>query len=210
MSCWFETEGTHQPLILDHADAVESWRASDDLAAALAALRAWRPDVIFTHGMSDVALERTLLEWRRRCSSPTDYHGTCISGTKTVASARRPAAARARSGPRACCRYYPRRCGGWSPLTMVRRYDVQRARLELLGAYARIVVASRHMAEEYARHGFASKMSVVGLPIESRMPVVPTSGTDAHERRLLYLGRLEVSKGADVALESAARVAGAL
>src|SRR6186713_2413748 len=84
VACWFETEGTHQPLILDHADAVESWRASDDMAAALAALRAWRPDVIFTHGIADIALERALLGVAPAVLFTHSYYGTCISGTKTV------------------------------------------------------------------------------------------------------------------------------
>jgi hypothetical protein len=81
---------------------------------------------------------------------------------------------------------------------MVRRYELQRTRLDLLGVYASIVVASRHMAGEYARHVPESKVHVVGLPIESPRPLPPRrSRMDGW--RLLYLGRLEASKGADIA-----------
>ena len=209
VACWFEIEGADQALILDHADAVESWRAADDPRAALDALRAWRPDVLYTHGIADVAHERTLLEVAPAVLFAHSYYGTCISGTKTVQVPASRCCTRT-FGPSCLLQYYPRRCGGWSPMTMLRRYGVQQARLDMLGAYARIVVASRHMEAEYARHGFASKTSVAGLPIEARMPVVGARAPDAHERRLLYLGRLEASKGADVALESAARAAQAL
>ena len=92
---------------------------------------------------------------------------------------------------------------------MVRRYSLQQARLTLLDAYASIVVASRHMAGEYARHVPASKVHVAHLPIESPRPV-PARRARAGGWRLLYLGRLEASKGADIALEAAARAADAL
>jgi len=134
-----------------------------------------------------------------------DYHGTCISGTKTIRAPTARCCERT-FGPSCLVQYYPRHCGGWSPVTMVQLYGLQRARLGLLASYERIAVASRHMAEEYARHGFASKVRVVGLPIES--PVAPAARDDGDGAwRLLYLGRLEFAKGADLALESAARTA---
>jgi glycosyltransferase involved in cell wall biosynthesis len=89
---------------------------------------------------------------------------------------------------------------------MLQLYGWQRSRQRLLSRYARVLVASRHMADEYARHGLASRVRVVHLPIESTRPVL-----DVHEGasgwRLLYLGRLERAKGPDIALASAARVA---
>src|SRR5204862_7932147 len=97
----------------------------------------------------------------------------------------------------------------WSPVTMLGRYGLQRTRLELLDAYAAVVVASRHMAGEYARHVPASKVHVVGLPIESSRPLPPRRSRTIGWR-LLYLGRLEASKGADIALEAAARAAATL
>jgi glycosyltransferase involved in cell wall biosynthesis len=208
VSCWFETsEADHSP-ILDRGGLVPTWTASREPEAAVPALRAWRPDVIYAHGVADVALERALAGVAPSVLFAHSYYGTCISGTKTIAT---PApGCCTRTFGRACLlQYYPRRCGGWSPTTMLRRYSLQQARLSLLDAYASIVVASRHMADEYARHVTAAKVHVVQLPIESPRPVPPrrprTNGW-----RLLYLGRLEASKGADVAVEAAARAAGAL
>jgi glycosyltransferase involved in cell wall biosynthesis len=88
---------------------------------------------------------------------------------------------------------------------MVRQYELQSSRLDLLRRYDRIAVASHHMAGEYSRHHLGDKVRVVSLPIESAP--VQTSRSDAGPTRLLYLGRLEDTKGAHIAIESAALVA---
>jgi hypothetical protein len=59
------------------------------------------------------------------------YYGTCISGAKTFTN--RPIRPyRRRFGPSCLLHYYPHRCGGWSPLTIVREYRRQRDRLQFL------------------------------------------------------------------------------
>jgi glycosyltransferase involved in cell wall biosynthesis len=208
VACWFETNDADHSPILDRGGVVPTWTASREPERGVPALRAWRPDVVYAHGVADAALERALLDVAPSVLFAHSYYGTCISGTKTVHAL----------GTRCCTRtfgascllqYYPRRCGGWSPVTMLGRYSLQQARLSLLDAYASIVVASRHMADEYGRHVSESKVHVVRLPVESARPVPPRR-TRTAGWRLLYLGRLEASKGADVALDAAARAAGAL
>jgi glycosyltransferase involved in cell wall biosynthesis len=108
-------------------------------------------------------------------------------------------------GPGCLLHYYPRRCGGWSPVTMFRQYELQHTRLDLMRRYDRIVVASRHMAEEYSRHHLGAKVRLVPLPIESKSQRAASPGDSP--TRLLYLGRLEETKGAHIALDSAAMVA---
>jgi glycosyltransferase involved in cell wall biosynthesis len=134
------------------------------------------------------------------------YLGTCVSGTKMHAFPA-PACCTRRFGAACLALYYPRRCGGLSPATAYSMYRRQSARLKLFGRYRRILVASRHMAGEYARHGFADKTRVVSLPAAAsetcERPPRPASAW-----RLLYLGRLEWTKGPDIAIEAAARVAG--
>ena len=208
VACWFETEDADHSPILDRGGLVTTWTASHLPERGVPAVREWRPDVVYAHGVADAALERALVTVAPSVLFAHSYYGTCISGTKTVQT----------PSPRCCTRtfgrgcllqYYPRRCGGWSPVTMVRRYELQRTRFDLLDAYASIVVASRHMAGEYARHVPGSRVRVVGLPIESARPL-PSRRAHRSGWRLLYLGRLEASKGADVALEAAARVAATL
>ena len=208
VACWFETEDADHSPILDRGGQVTTWTAMRLPERGVPAVREWRPDVVYAHGVADAAVERALAGVAPAVLFAHSYYGTCISGTKTVQTPSPHCCTRAFG--RACLlQYYPRRCGGWSPVTMLRRYGLQRARLDLLDAYASIVVASRHMAGEYARHVPESKVHVVGLPIESPRPLPPrrprTSGW-----RLLYLGRLEASKGADIALEAAARAAATL
>jgi len=208
VACWFETDDAGHSPILDRGGPVTTWTAPHLPERGVPAVREWRPDVVYGHGLADATLERALVRVAPSVLFAHSYYGTCISGTKTV-QAPSPHCCTRTFGRACLLQYYPRRCGGWSPVTMVRRYELQRTRLDLLGVYASIVVASRHMAGEYARHVPESKVHVVGLPIESPRPLPPRrSRMDGW--RLLYLGRLEASKGADIALEAAARAAATL
>ena len=208
VSCWFEADDADHSPILDRGGLVPTWTATREIGGGVPALRAWRPDVVYAHGVADPALERALIDVAPSVLFAHSYYGTCISGTKTIQTA----------GSRCCTRtfgrscllqYYPHRCGGWSPVTMARRYSLQQTRRSMLDTYSAVAVASRHMAAEYARHIPSAKVHVVGLPIESPRPVPARRMRDGGWR-LLYLGRLESSKGADVAVEAAARAAGAL
>ncbi len=82
-----------------------------------------------------------------------DYYGTCISGAKTFKNPTITPCSRTFGLP---CRIqdFPRRCGGLSPVTMLREFRRQADRLELLQRY-RAIVTSTRMRDEYLRHGFA-------------------------------------------------------
>ena len=80
------------------------------------------------------------------------YYGTCISGAKTFKSPTTMPCSR-RFGWPCLVNYYPRRCGGWSPITMVREFRRQAERLQLLSQYKALVTYSAHMQREFARHG---------------------------------------------------------
>ena len=62
------------------------------------ALRAWRPDVVYMHGVADVALERALLDVAPSVLFAHSYYGTCISGTKTNCGTKIAAAIRVIQG----------------------------------------------------------------------------------------------------------------
>jgi glycosyltransferase involved in cell wall biosynthesis len=209
VSCWFETDDADHSPILDRGGLVQTWTASREPGRGVPAVREWRPDVVYVHGVADAALERDLVAVAPSVLFAHSYYGTCISGTKTVQGLTSPRCCTRTFGRSCLLQYYPRRCGGWSPVSMMRRYTLQQARFALLHGYASIVVASRHMAGEYARHVPPSKVHVVALPIEPHRPV-PIRRPRSGGWRLLYLGRLEASKGADVALEAAARAAATL
>lgn len=184
------------------------------LAAAIADLRAWAPDVLYAHGLRDPEAERQVLGVAPAAFLAHNYHGTCISGAKTF---KRPAVVpcRRRFGWPCLVQYFPRRCGGWSPVSMVREFRRQQARLMLLRQSRAVLTLSSHMREEYARHGLGASR-VFEVPGEPRREASgPAGGAPARREgdawRLLFAGRMDELKGGDYlidALPIAARALG--
>ena len=189
------------------ASSVLRW-FNEEQPGAIADARRWSADLVFTHGLASPPLEQELMALAPAVTFAHSYLGTCVSGTKMHAFPA-PACCTRQFGAACLALYYPRRCGGLSPATAYAMYRRQSARLELFGRYRRILVASRHMADEYARHGFAAKTCVVSLPVAAGVASDRPS-RPANAWRLLYLGRLEWTKGPDIAIEAAARVASRL
>jgi len=170
---------------------------------AINVLKDWRPDVIYAHGLRSPAVERRTQRIAPAVFFAHAYYGACISGAKTF---RWP-------GVEVCDRqfgwqcflhYYPRRCGGLNPLTMLREHKRQADRLELLSDYQSIAVASEHMANEYRKHGLADHVRVVSLPICLTEETGPANREQSPERgwQLLFIGRMEFLKGGEVLLEA--------
>ena len=170
----------------------------------LSALRKWRPDVLHLHAIHDVNFEERLQELAPTVFFAHQYHGTCVSGTKTW-SFPSPRVCTRRFGPPCLLHFYPHRCGGLSPLTMARDYRVQARRLELLRRYRFIATHSNHMREEYIRHGFTSER-VRKIPFLLR-PFASTNraAADPRQWRLLFVGRMERLKGGHILLEALPR-----
>jgi glycosyltransferase involved in cell wall biosynthesis len=211
VGCWFETAGAGADSVVPPGADVASWVASAASDDGIAQLARWRPDVVYGHGVVSPAHERATMRLAPAVFFAHSYYGACVSGTKSLRFPVLQTCERT-LGPGCLMHYYPRRCGGWSPLTMARQYQLQRDRLALLPGYERILVASRHMADEYARHGLSSRVRVVPLPVMSAAGALPvpdaTRALDAGSPwRLLFLGRFEETKGAHIALESAALAA---
>lgn len=204
VGCWFETTGTGADQVIAPGDGVTSWVA----ASGLAELSAWQPDIVYGHGVVSPSIERATMRLAPAVFFAHSYYGACVSGTKSHRFPMIQTCERT-LGPGCLAQYYPRRCGGWNPLTLTRQYHLQRERLALLSGYARILVASRHMADEYARHGLASSVRIVPLPVETPAAAISTTRDTAVRWRLLFLGRFEETKGAHLALESAALAASA-
>lgn len=204
VACWFEKSSPGASSLIGR-NGVTSWTAEGHVHKALDAVAQWQPDVVFAQGITSPQLERDLMRLAPSVCFAHSYYGTCVSGSKMHRSPAERCCTR-RFGAACLAHYYPKRCGGLSPLTLVNQYRLQQSRLDLLHDYNRIVVASRHMAAEYSRHGLRSKTRVVSLPFES--PAGPSHRIHAGDTiRLLYLGRLEETKGAHIAIDSAALVA---
>lgn len=201
---------------------------------ALAALRDWQPDVIYTHKLSDPELEREVLNLAPSVFFAHDYNGTCISGDKTFKFPTVQPCSR-RFGWQCLMHYFPRRCGGLSPITMFKLYGLQSMRLENLRRYDAIVTHSDHMLSELINHGL-SPQRAYNFPyyVQAANPremlshrsaqsddASLISKTTAAEKvipeeperdcwHLLFSGRMEYLKGGHVFIDALPEVAAAL
>ena len=188
--------------------AADQWSVADaGLAAALDGARRWRPDVCFTHNMRDLDIDAALLDAGPVVKMMHGYFGTCVSGQKAFLS---PAAVTCHRvcGP-ACLVYYgPRRCGRLRPGEMLSNYRWAARQRALFPRYRSIVVASRHMRDEYAAHG-VDAARLHAIPLFADQGGVGT-GTDQQDVDVLFLGRMTVLKGPSVLLDAADRAGGLL
>ncbi len=185
-------------------------------------LREWRPDVHYVHGLLDADLESRLQEAAPTVLYAHTYYGTCISGSKTwkrpnVVPCTRP------FGWGCLAHFYPHGCGGRNPLTMLRQMVFERQRRTLLAGYRAVLVASRHMREEFVRNGIAADR-VVLLPYPLRADLAPSAeqarqmiaarldrlARPDEPARLLFVGRLEWTKGCRNAVQALPLIARAL
>ena len=169
------------------------------LEAALRALRDWKPDVLYVHAIKDIAVESQLLKIAPAVCFLHTYVGTCISGAKSFTFPTVTPCDR-QFGVPCLVHYLPRGCGGKNPVTMVRLFEEQSSRLELLRRYRRILTHSDHMSRELRRHGLGSL--VVPFPIKGPGSLFREKGIPDPFFRLLFAGRLEALKGCALFLDA--------
>lgn len=201
----------------------------------LAALRDWRPDVIYSHKLADPDLEFKVLSLAPSVFFAHDYHGTCISGTKTFKFPIVQPCSR-RFGWQCLMHYFPHRCGGLSPVTMLKLYSLQSKRQENLHSYDAIVTHSDHMLAELMKHGlspqraynssyYVQAANASGKSSSPRHSTAITSSPMAEEAEresvvhprdpkgewsLLFSGRMEYLKGGHVFIGALPEVAATL
>ena len=207
VSMWTEMDEPAQTPPIRLPLSIKHWSASQSgTSPALAALTAWRPDVIYCHRLLNPTHEAAILGIAPMLFFAHDYYGTCISGAKSFMFPPRGRPCHRRFGPGCLLCYYPRRCGGLSPLTMWRDYTVQKARLKSLSKYAAVVVASEHMAMEYRQHGLSAQVlhyiqePPMSIEISERQP-------PKEELNLFFMGRMEKLKGGHMLLAALPQIA---
>jgi glycosyltransferase involved in cell wall biosynthesis len=199
------------------ADNFPAWYASAiGITPWLEALRGSHPQVIYQHGLSDPEVEARLSAIAPVVAFAHDYRAVCVSGSKSFAF---PAMAPCGRSFGAGClgNFYPRRCGGLSPLTMLTAYRRASSWLAGLRTFDAVVTASDFVRMEYLRNGLApDAVRSVGLPIVDRDGIPPSfapgpaKGSDQRPLRLLFAGRMESRKGGQLLLEALPAVAVAL
>jgi glycosyltransferase involved in cell wall biosynthesis len=203
LSLWSETDGPVERSSISLPEGTARFIFARDRRAAFD----WAPDVLLVNGLQDTGLEAELLHARPSVFVAHNFYGTCISGTKAWAfPVDRPC--HRRFGLPCLLHYFPHRCGGLSPVTMMQLYGRERGRLAHLADAGAIVTLSTFMRDEYVRHGF-HPTRVTCLPYgppgtPDALPSRPArAGTS---RTLLFIGRLQRIKGIHLLLDALPRV----
>ena len=186
-----------------------SWCAGHlGIERTVAALREWRPDVIYSHNLASVELERQILKIAPAVFFAHAYQGTCISGSKTFTMPA-PNPCQRRFGWQCFLHFYPRRCGGLNPVTMVSLYRTQASRLALIKQYNVVLTNSDHMRAEYIRHGIPTGRVItvrycvkpLRANIDQDPSVLIDKTSSRSDWRLAFAGRMDALKGGSLLLK---------
>jgi glycosyltransferase involved in cell wall biosynthesis len=159
---------------------------------------AWSPDVAFVHNMRPLEVDRRLTAALPVVRMMHGYFGTCISGQKAHLFPRAVPCSRP-LGPGCLALYGPRRCGRLRPGYALRQWRWGREQQRRFGAYAAVVVASRHMQGEYLRNGASRVHSIPLFPTLAGEPAPPPKRFS-----VLFLGRMTAVKGGDLLIAAVA------
>lgn len=183
------------------ADAVPFSVPSIGLHAAMSALHAWKPDVIYMHCVRDPGTFERLTAMAPSVTFIHTYLGTCVSGTKTHTRPR-PIPCEKRFGPMCLVHYFPRGCGGSSPVTMWKLYRKEDHQLAVLRKQTAVITHSTHMQQELAAHGVAADV----IPYAVVIPGVDWVPNATRSCDILFAGRMDPLKGGTFLLDALPRV----
>lgn len=211
VSVWYETREPHgrEPLALP--SNIDTFLLDREPVRAAGRLREWSPDVVLQNGIEQPGVERALSTVAPSIFVAHNYHGTCISGTKTWTLPHVAQCSR-RFGAGCLLHYFPHRCGGKGAATMLRLYRRAGERLSDLERHVAIVTLSQHMHDEYVRHGFGDAVACIPYgPARDELDLPPWNAHAAEENRvhLIVIARLEPPKGVRLALEALPLIADA-
>src|SRR5262245_29695911 len=93
---WHEVDYPTDREVIQFGDDVPVWSsAALGTDGALARLRAWEPQVLYSHGLLDPALETRTLDVAPAVFFAHAYYGVCISGSKAFSAPTRVPCSRA-------------------------------------------------------------------------------------------------------------------
>lgn len=201
LALWHEVERPEERALLSR-ELFPEQHSLEKLALGqwLRNLEKWKPDLIFGHALYDPTPEGETLKIAPSLFFAHNYHGTCVSGQKCHSNPVIEACSRT-FGPGCLAAFYPRRCGGLNPLTLIGDYRRTSARLEVIRSYTRVITHTTHMAEEYRKHGVPCD-AISGFASARTAPVSMGATFLANERTLVFIGRMTALKGGGVLLDA--------
>jgi glycosyltransferase involved in cell wall biosynthesis len=174
----------------------------------LQSLAAWKPELLFSNGLEAADFQTALLNSYPTVLYAHNYLGTCATGQKCHAFPV-PRPCTRQFGPACLVLHYPRRCGGLNPLTMWSMFHRSAEMNRHLPKYEAVLVASRHMRDEFRKHGVTEdRIHLVSLPNRQTSEQSPVR--TAPNGRLLFIGRLTKLKGVSHLLRAIPIAAGKL
>lgn len=191
-----EVDGPSDRARIDIGDVAVFNAAAAGVEAAAAALQSWKPDVMYMHGLRNARTFEHLTTLAPSVSFVHAYFGTCVSGSKTHT---RPSAVPCdkRFGPMCLVHYFPRRCGGRSPVTMLQLYRKEARQLATLQKQRAVITHSVHMQGELAAHGVNADL----IPYAVSTSLIEESNT-VKCSDVLFAGRMDELKGGLLLLDA--------
>lgn len=184
---------------------IPAWSVAEDEEAALARCRAWEPDLVYLHGFEKLELVQRLATEYPCVYFAHAYGGLCVSGTRRH---RWPTSAvcQRQLGPGCLLCYFPRRCGGWNPVTMWSLYQKEQMRRQVLRRCARILVHTDYFRQVFLRHDFpAEQVQVITYFTPDQKELPPPSRSLSG--RVAFVGRLVEAKGVRLLAKAVAAAA---
>jgi glycosyltransferase involved in cell wall biosynthesis len=165
---------------------------------------AWGADIHYAHSLKIPASWSRLLADSAPCVYfAHNYLSTCVSGRKCHLAPRVEPCSKSFGWP-CMMHYFPRKCGGRNPLTMIRDFRLKNALLQRIRECPLVLTHSRQMQSELERHMGKGKIRTIPFCLPELSPL--TKGTVDNKENgqdtILFLGRMEPEKGAEILLES--------
>ena len=204
IACLIEDDSTSDRELIRVPSGAPQWFCSQlGPEDAVKRLKAWRPDVCFTHGLHDTHLESQIAAMGHSALYVHNYYGTCISGDKTQRNGV-PKQCQRVFGARCLAHYFPDRCGGRSPATMWKQYRLQSNRLGVMRRYRTLIANSQYIAAELDRHGLKSECLYPFTGGSQQIAEAADFGRDPLV--VLFAGRMHELKGAHILANTAPEI----
>jgi glycosyltransferase involved in cell wall biosynthesis len=165
-------------------------------------LRNWEPDVCFVQGLHDVELEADIVALGNAVLYVHNYYGSCISGNKMIYRDA-PTVCERTFGPACLLHYFPDRCGGRNPITMLQRYKLQSRRLDLMREYRALLANSEYMCRELGRYDLPSELA---YPFTKSVVSAAPRNLLQDPIQIAIAGRMQKLKGGHLLIEAAPEV----